>query len=98
MASIACLTIAVSKSGSSYVKAKPTLDPLLERHPTGSKAAEARPQLPTCGYPWRRASEIRAEKEFMGSCPGTNRSWSFNCPCELSCKLSCLLAGEYNGS
>ena len=31
------------KSGDRYVKATPTIDPLLERRPTGSKAPAARP-------------------------------------------------------
>jgi hypothetical protein len=55
------------KSGDRYVKATLTIDPLLERYPTGSKAPAARPQLPTFGYSWGRASEIRAERELMGS-------------------------------
>src|SRR6202166_1956461 len=57
-----------SKSGDRYVKAAPTIDPLLERRPTGSKAPAARPRLPTFGHSWGRASEIRAERELMGSC------------------------------
>src|SRR3981081_3335585 len=71
MASIACFTLAISstaKSGDRYVKAAPAIDPLLERRPTGSKAPAARPRLPTLGHSWPRASEIRAEREPMGSC------------------------------
>jgi hypothetical protein len=30
--------------------------------------AGARPQLPTVGHSWGRASWIRAERELMGSC------------------------------
>lgn len=56
------------KSGDRYVKDTPTIDPLLQRHPTGSKAPAARPKLPTFGYTGRRASEIRAARELMGSC------------------------------
>ena len=48
------------KSGDRYVKATPTIDPLLERRPAGSKAPAAR-QLPTFGHSWGRASEIRVE-------------------------------------
>ena len=51
------------KSGDRYVKATPTIDPLLERRPPGSKAPAARPRLPTFGHSWGRASEIRAERE-----------------------------------
>jgi hypothetical protein len=47
-----------NQSGDWYAKATPAIDPLLERHPTGSKAPAARPQLPTLGHSWRRESDI----------------------------------------
>ena len=70
-ASIAWLLIAVSSTTSLEIDmSKPHLlfDPLLGRHPSGSEGPAARPQLPTFGYSWGRASEIRTETEFVGGC------------------------------
>jgi hypothetical protein len=57
------------KFGDRYVKAAaPTIDPLLGRRPTGSKAPTARPQLPTFGHSWRsvpRESSWEATLELI---------------------------------
>ena|ERR1700722_1086348 len=70
MASIAWLLIATSSITSLEID----MPHLLLIHcsdgtpPSGSEGPAARPQLPTFGYSWERASEIRTETEFVGGC------------------------------